>query len=61
MKCYFDIFDIDEKSNFLIETLFCFLLFSDDKVVRDIEAIFKIDLPQIMRDSMYALAGYYEE
>ena len=61
MECYFDIFDIDEKSNFLIETLFCFLLFSDDKVVRDIEAIFKIDLPQIMRDSMYALAGYYEE
>ena len=56
MECYFDIFDIDEKSKFLIETLFCFLLFSDDKVVRDIEAIFKIDLPQIMRDSMHALA-----
>ena len=61
MECYFDIFDIDEKSKLLIEMLFCFLLFSDDKVVRDIEAIFKIDLPQIMRDSMYALAGYYEE
>ena len=61
MECYFDIFDIDEKSKLLIETLFCFLLFSDDKVVRDIEAIFKIYLPQIMRDSMYALAGYYEE
>lgn len=61
MECYFDIFDIDEKSKFLIETLFCFLLFSDDKVVRDIEAIFKIDLPQIMHDSMYAISGYYEE
>lgn len=61
MECYFDIFDIDEKSKLLIETLFCFLLFSDDKVVRDIEAIFKIDLPQIMRESMRAISGYYEE
>lgn len=61
MECYFDIFDIDEKSKLLIETLFCFLLFSDDKVVRGIEAIFKIDLPQIMRESMRAISGYYEE
>lgn len=26
MECYFDIFDIDEKSKFLIETPFCFFL-----------------------------------
>lgn len=61
MECYFDIFDIDEKSKLWIKALFCFLLFSDNNVTRDIEAIFKINLPQIMRDSMYALAGYYEE
>lgn len=50
-----------DKSDFSTKMFLLLFLFATNEHPKTILSIAKINLPQIMRDSMYALAGYYEE
>ena len=50
-----------DKSDFSTKMFLLLFLFATSEHPKTILSIAKINLPQIMHDSMYALAGYYEE
>lgn len=50
-----------DKSDFSTKMFLLLFLFATNEHPKTILSIAKINLPQIMRDSMHALAGYYEE
>lgn len=50
-----------DKSDFSTKMFLLLFLFATNEHPKTILSIAKINLPQIMHDSMRALAGYYEE
>lgn len=50
-----------DKSDFSTKMFLLLFLFATNEHPKTILSIAKINLPQIMRDSMYAISGYYEE
>ena len=50
-----------DKSDFSTKMFLLLFLFATSEHPKTILSIAKINLPQIMHDSMYAISGYYEE